>query len=372
MKVLLIGDASHYHATLGCALRDKGCDVTVASEGGMWMRTPYDISVNRPFPGLLGGAALYARMLAQPRLYKGYDVVQLVNPAFVQLRPHRLLHLFRRLRQNNGAVWLTALGTDTPYIEQCLDPNSQLRYNEWMVNGQPTEHYRQHSDVAQEWLSEPLRGLCREVYDGVDGVITDLYEYHLAARRWLPGEKVHYAGIPIESGERRAESGECLGNSINRKVRLFLGRHSYRLTEKGTDMLEQAARRIVGSHPDRCALDIVEDVPYDEYLSRLDNADIVLDQAYSYTPATNALLAMAKGKAVVSGGEEEYYQFIGEGRLRPIINARPDVDSLAEAIEKAVMNPDWLTQLRREGPEFVLRHNAAPVVAQLFLDAWQH
>ena len=50
----------------------------------------------------------------------------------------------------------------------------------------------------------------------------------------------------------------------------------------------------------------MQDVPYTEYLERLGKCDVLLDQLYSYTPATSALLAMAQGKVAVSGGEEEF------------------------------------------------------------------
>lgn len=38
----------------------------------------------------------------------------------------------------------------------------------------------------------------------------------------------------------------------------------------------------------------------------------------------NSLAAMARGTVVIGGGEEEYYEFIGETELRPIINVSPE------------------------------------------------
>ena len=45
----------------------------------------------------------------------------------------------------------------------------------------------------------------------------------------------------------------------------------------------------------------------------------IRDRFYSYTPSMNSLAAMARGTVVIGGGEEEYYEFIGETELRPII-----------------------------------------------------
>lgn len=125
------------------------------------------------------------------------------------------------------------------------------------------------------------------------------------------------------------------------------------------------------AHSDKCTLDIVENLPYSEYLKRLRNADIVLDQLYSYTPATNAMLAMAMGKVAVSGGEPEFYDFIGEKENHPIVNAVPDDDdALYRAVEDAVVHRERLADLGARSREFVVRHNDVDVVAKRFIDFW--
>ena len=47
MKILLLGDASNYHVALAKGLRTLGHDVTVASNGSKWMKTPRDIDLYR-------------------------------------------------------------------------------------------------------------------------------------------------------------------------------------------------------------------------------------------------------------------------------------------------------------------------------------
>ena len=58
------------------------------------------------------------------------------------------------------------------------------------------------------------------------------------------------------------------------------------------------------------------------------SSHVILDQLYSYTPATNAMLAMAQGIVAVTGAEPEFYDFIDEHDNRPIINAVPDDEAL--------------------------------------------
>ena len=97
MKVLLIGEYSNVHATLAKGLRELGHEVTVVSNGDFWKDYPRDIDVTRR-PGALGGLLLTARLFRLlPRL-RGYDVVQLINPMFFELKAERLFFFYRYLR----------------------------------------------------------------------------------------------------------------------------------------------------------------------------------------------------------------------------------------------------------------------------------
>ncbi len=124
-------------------------------------------------------------------------------------------------------------------------------------------------------------------------------------------------------------------------------------------------------HPGKAELTIVENRPYKEYIELLRSAHVVLDQAYSYTPATNALLAMAYGQNVVSGAEPEFYDFIGEHTNRPIINSPVEVDDMVAIFEKIILHPEQIRERGQRSREFVLKHNACETVARRYLDFWQ-
>lgn len=366
MRILLMGDASNYHRTLAGGLRSLGHEVTVASAGSGWMRTDRDIDLSRPCGGKLGGALLWAkarRLL--PRL-SGYDVVQIVSPNFLELRPHRIRSVFDELRARNGAVFLTALGNDSRYVEFAGDP-SRLRYSEWQVGGAPTRHAVEAAQTRREWLGEELRLHDNYIYSNIDGIGTALYEYHACCREMRDAPDLQYCGIPVDTAT--VERTCCL--DVPSKVRIFVGVQRGRMAEKGTDRMLAAAQEVVARHPDKSELVVVENRPYDEYIALMTSSHVMLDQLYSYTPATNALLAMARGMTVLSGAEPEYYDFIGEHENHPIVNALPDDEALRRQIEEVVMHSDRLPQTGTQGRKFVMKHNDSQVVAKRFLELWQ-
>jgi len=348
-------------------LRRLGHDVTVASAGSGWMNTRRDIDISRRLPGKAGGLWLWLRMLQllESRLSR-FDIVSLSSTGFVELKPERVALLFERIKKNNHRVFMTLLGNDTFYVDECIKPDGVLRLSEWSINHQPSPLTLAHPERISAWRAPELRQLANYIYDNVSGVTPVLYEYDAVARTHIPAEKIGYIGIPIDT---MTVTPVNLPAKIKR-VNLFLGRHRDRQVEKGTDILERAAKEVVARHPDKANLTIVENRPYSEYLNLLCKAHIVLDQLYSYTPATNALLAMARGLNVVSGAEPEYYNFIGEYDNRPIISADVRYPVLLENIERAVLDYETIYKRGRDGREFVVKHNDCVTVARRAIDFW--
>lgn len=383
MKILLIGDASNYHSALASGLKKLGHDVTVASNGSRWMDTDRNIDLYRR-PGKAGGAILWARLrtVLASRL-KGYDVVQIVNPIFVDLRPHRVAALFRRLKRDNGAVYLTALGTETAYVEMCLAPDCPLRYTEMMVEGRPTPFLAGPDGPGINlWLRDPLLSHSRMIYDNVDGVVTALYEYHLAMQRVFPSERIAYGGIPVELDSIPFVAADGPDRS---PLRVLLPYHAGREDEKGIGILHEIARSVPGID-----LQMVTGLRFDEFRRRLANCDVVLDQYYSYTPATTALMAMAMGKIVVTGAEPEFERFVGShvpafnvdpfnhaalaDFLRHAAAVKRDTGFLADNLFRTVSAPDGSTVRIPVGGEaarrFVCLNNDTEVVARRFVNLW--
>ncbi len=369
MKILLIGDASNLHVALAAGLRKLGHTVILASDGVMWMNTERDIDISRRFSGKLGGAVLYARFkwLLQTQ-FKGFDIVALASPSFASLRPERLQAIITTLKKNNGAVWLTSLGTDTSYVRNLTGKNPALAYSEYHSPSGLTQYSHSAPARLDQWLSPVLTAYDDFFYRNIDGAVSALYEYHRILEAEHPDIPLFYGGIPVDTETLPAPRLE-----IGHPVRVLMAAHKSRVGEKGEDILLNMLQELKKECGEAMELYTPERMPFHQFLPVLNEADIVGDQLYSYTPATTALMGMAMGTVPISGGEEEYYRFIGEDSLRPIINANPfDIDSTYIELRELIRHPEMLMEKKRQGMEFVRRHNEATVVAQRYLSAWTH
>ena len=355
------------HNCLAQELRARGHEACVASDGSRWMNAGRDIDLLRK-PGSMGTLAYLGKLLRALPSMRGYDVVQLSGLIFLQLRPERLTHLFDYLRRHNTLVVYSAMGTDVVYYDACHDGHT-FRYSDYLVGSEPSPYVVSAEYRAQRqdnWRAPFMRAHSDHVLAGIDGAVACLYEYYVP---YLPvlGERVVYAGIPVDT---RALEFRPIENEPT-KLRFFIGIQPDRTVIKGTDRLLQAARRVCDRFPHLCTLDVAERLPLAEYTRRMSAAHVLLDQIYSYTPATNALMAMAQGLVAVSGAEPEYYDLIGERHNRPIVNVDPTQEGDIDArLEWLVRNKSQLPAMSRASRDFVEKHNAAPVVAQRYLDFW--
>ena len=363
MRILLVGEYSNVHATLAEALRTLGHEVCVISNGDFWKDYPRDIDVARR-PGKWGGLQLMMRLCRLlPRL-RGYDVVQLINPMFFELKAERLYFFYDYLRSHNGKVFLGAFGMDWYWVHECVYKRP-LRYSDFNIGNQLRTD-AEAMKYRNDWLGTPKGKLNRYIADDCDGIITGLYEYDVCYRPYFP-EKTTFIPFPIKVPAKDVLTREAGSGPL----RLFIGINRERSAYKGTDIMLQAAQDVCRRHPDLIQLQIAESVPFAEYQQMMDRSDAILDQLYSYTPSMNALLAMSKGIVCIGGGEPEIYDIIGERELRPIINVEPTYESVVSALESLVLHPEQLPTLQQESRTYIHRHHDHLKVARRYLDAWQ-
>jgi glycosyltransferase involved in cell wall biosynthesis len=156
-----------------------------------------------------------------------------------------------------------------------------------------------------------------------------------------------------------------------KRTRFFIGIQRKRDAYKGTDIMYKALVKLATRYPDRIEIVKAESVPFAQYNRMMDHSDVLLDQLYSYTPAMNALCAMAKGLVVVGGGEEENYEILGEKELRPIVNVLPSFDDVYAKLEELIQHPEDIARLSAESIQYVRRHHDHRKVAERYVAFWK-
>ena len=377
MKILLLGEYSNVHWTLAEGLRKLGHQVTVLSNGDFWKDYPRDINLVRT-PGKWGGIRYMARLYSLlPRL-RGYDVVQLINPKFLEIKAERIFPIYRYLRRHNGKMVLGGFGMDYYWVSTCCN-EKPLRYSDFNIGDQ----LRTDEDALRErrdWLGTKKEELNRFIAEDCDAIVTGLYEYQVCYQPHFP-EKTTFIPYPIKAPSNLPQKGEAnakedssdaspfLGGTRG-AISLFIGINRSRSVYKGTDIMLRAAQAIKAQYPDRVDLQIAESVPFAQYQQMLDGADAILDQLYSYTPSMNPLMAMSKGIICIGGGEPENYDILGETELRPIINVQPTYESVYHELEQLVLHPERIPELKRQSVEYIRRHHEYLKVARQYEEVY--
>lgn len=361
MNILIVGDASNFNVTLADAMRQLGHNVLLMSEGSKWMNTARDIDISRQ-PGTIGAAKYLFRLFSLLTKMKGWDAVYIHTPTFLQLRPEKVGYFFDYLQRNNRYVVYSMIGTDSNYVKACLDCHT-FRYSDYRVGDELSPYAVENPSKEREWTTNEMQKLNDSVTEHSDLIIPCLWEYYHTYETIAPS-KLHYGGIPIATKNIEKH----LIEEEPERVRFFLGYHNDRMALKGTDRILEALRKVVSRHPDKAEMEIVTNVPYNEYVGKLNRSHVILDQLYSYTPATNALLGMARGMVAVSGAEPEYYDFIGETENRPIVNISPlDPQDIENKLEWIIANKRMLPELSRQSAAFVVKHNDSIMIAKKHL-----
>ena len=363
MRVLLLGEYSNVHATLAKGLRALGHEVTVASDGDGWKNYPRDIDLCRKSTRATDTVNyLYRLGRALPKL-KGYDVVQLINPVFTDLKAERIVPIYRYLRRNNRKMILGAFGMDYYYVKAGLDCTT-FRYSDFNI-GQELRVNADNDLFIADWINGKKGELNRMIASDCDGIVSGLYEYDTAYHPDFP-EKTKFIPFPIDLNDVTPRVPD--GNK--RKIRFFIGIQHNRDAYKGTDIMYRALMQLAKKYPDRIEIVRAESVPFEKYCRMMDRCDILLDQLYSYTPAMNALLAMAKGLVVIGGGEEENYEILNEKDLRPIVNVIPTQEDVFNKMEDLILHPNDIQRRSKESMEYVRRHHSLDKVSQQYIAFW--
>ncbi len=365
MKILLIGEYSNVHATLAEGLRALGHRVTVVSNGDFWKNYPRDIDLSRN-PGKRGGVSYLARTIALLPKMTGFDVVQLINPMFLELKAQRIIPIYKFLRKHNKKVFLGAYGMDYYWVHENIT-RKPLRYSDFNIgNALRTDEAAQSEQ--RDWIGTAKEKLNKMIAADCDGIIAGLYEYWACYKPIYPS-KTTFIPYPIKPKKTPFGLDE---KHPPYPLRFFIGISKGRSAYKGTDIMLAAAKAIKEKYPKKVELRIAEGIPFEQYTQMMKGADAILDQLYSYTPSMNPLEAMSQGIICIGGGEPENYEILGDKDLKPIINVLPNYENVYKALERMVEHPEEAEQLKMESVEYILRYHEYIKVAQQYVDFYQN
>lgn len=361
MKILLIGEYSNVHWTLAEGLRHLGHTVTVLSNGDFWKNYNRDISLTRT-SSKIGGVIYTMKLIKLLPKMTGYDIVQIINPMFFEIKAKWIFPIYKYLRSHNKKIILCGFGMDYYWVKTCCD-TMPLRYSDFNIG----THLRNNKDAIkerQDWLGTPKEHLNKYIANDCDSIVTGLYEYYICYKPYY-SDKTTFIPFPI-----KLEHGQCntyiKNKSVYNRIKIFIGINKTRNEYKGTDIMLKAAEQISKKYSNKVELIKAESIPFKQYVKLMIDSDILLDQLYSYTPAMNALQAMAKGIICVGGGEPENYEILNENILKPIINVLPNYNSVYESLERLILHPELIPILKKQSIEYIKKHHDYIKVAQQY------
>lgn len=349
-KILLIGEASFVHTTLKKGLTELGYSVTLASGGNNWHNAPRDIDLRRDMRwGFVGGLKVLWTLLRNAKKLCGNDVVQIHNYQIVPLRMYWNKKLLDFIKRHNRCVVKCCLGDDPQILS--MQEKGVPQYSDTFWNGMPQNTGLNRKRIEEHQLPECVE--CWEkASETADVLVACLYEYYLCYDTKEFRKKLRYIPLPIVIPPSKPKKRDG-------KIRILVGVQTDRDYMKGARKIAGWIETLRKQETSEIDIKYVENVPYDKYCLMLEEADVLVDQLYSYTPSMNSLAAMARGTVVVGGGEEAFYRFIGEEELRPIINVSPEYsdERNIEILRNALFTKGNIERLSQQSVAFVKKYH---------------
>lgn len=363
MRILFLGEASFLHNTLKKGLIARGHHVVLASDGNGWHNSPRDIDLRRNMRfGKLSGIMVLIKILCHLSTFCGNDIVQVHNYQFIPLMPRWNKWIFKFLKMTNKKVVKGCFGDD-PQIFM-MQSHGIPTYSDTFWNGHLQNVEENKERIAEQMIPE-VYDCWRYTCKYADALIPCLYEYYLCYHTSAYQDKLYYLPLPMEISSMDTST---IVKGKTAVIKVLVGLQPKREFIKGALKIAHFVEILAKKYPGKIDIKYVEGVAYEEYCRMIDEADVLVDQFYSYTPSMNSLAAMVRGTVVIGGGEEDFYNFIGEAELRPIINVSPEYSEAKNVsiIESAFFIDGNLTKLSLQSIEFVKKYHTYTSVAEAY------
>lgn len=376
MKILLIGEYSRLHNSLKEGLLHLGHEVTIIGDGDRFKNYPVDILlknnfsngvlkilrkiVYRLFKIDLQSISKQKQFNAQKDNLKGYDVVQLINERSFKTIPQTEKKLLKYIFENNKKVFLLSCGCDFISVKYAME--KKYRYSiltPFFENKATTKKF----GPVLLYLEKSHIELHDYIYKNISGVIATDIDYHLP----LINHKAYLGLIPNPINTDHIKNNF---NLISDRIVIFHGINTENYFKKGNDLFEKALDIIEKKHKKKVEIITTRNIPYRDYLNHYKKAHILLDMVYAYDQGYNALEAMAGGKVVFTGAEQEWLDYYGLKKDTVAINAEPDVEHIVSKLEWLINNPEQINKISKNARQFIEEKHNYINIAQEYIDHW--
>ncbi|WP_452231499.1 glycosyltransferase [Lacinutrix sp. MEBiC02595] len=376
MKILLIGEYSRLHNSLKEGLESLGAQVTIAGFADDFKNYPVDIYLEDSYNK---GVLLFVKKIIykltaiditslntrrQINKHKSklinYDVVQLINENPFCTLPKVEIKLLEYIFKHNKKVFLLSCGTD--YISVNYAFEKKFRYSIFTPYENNKVSKANYWNVLK-WRTEPFKQLHNYVFKNMQGVISSDLDYHLPMRNHNK-----YLGLipnPINTVKVKVEP-----INMTNKIVIFHGINDQNYYKKGNDIFDKALELIKDKYASKIEIIEARSLPYSEYIKSYNAAHILLDQVFAYDQGYNALEAMAKGKVVFTGAEQEWLDYYGIEEDTIAINALPDAEKIAKKLEWLILHPEKITEISKNARAFIEKEHDYILIAKKYLEAW--
>ena len=376
MRILLIGEFSRLHNSLKEGLVALGHVVIIVANGDGFKNYPVDLSTKAKWCetklGNIPRQLIFrltkfdiARIEFGIRFYlhldklKNFDVVQLINESPIQTTPRFERFLLKKLFAQNKKSFLLCCGVDYLVAKHLIEKKERYSImNPYFENPKLKKEF----SYILNFLSNNHKKTHDLVYQNIQGVICSDMDYVLAMQK----HPMFLGLIPNPINTDAIEFSEL---KIEDKIIIFLGINRGTYYTKGIAFFEKALEIIKVKYSSKIEIIIAENLPYLTYINQYNRAHIILDQVYSFDQGYNALEAMAKGKVVFTGAENEFTQYYNLTE-KVTINALPDVDYLINELEHLINNPNEIIAIGTRARNFIEKEHNYIEVANKYLSKW--
>ena len=377
MKILLLGEYSRLHNSLKEGLVALGHEVVLVGTGDDFKRFPVDIDVSsslekNKFTRKIGIAVIkltgvnifkkeiYRKLRKITPKLKDFDVVQLINEDAFDIYPKDAMRFYKQVFQQNNKIFLSGCGDDYHVINYYNQ--QKMRYS-ILTPFFKNKSLKKQFDFSLKYLSKPYKELHDFLVQHIEAVIPSDMDYA------IPYANFDKA-MPMIPNPINIDKIQVAKMKIDDKVNIFIGVNTLSYYKKGMDIALKALRRIETDFARQVSIVIAQNLPYDEYMQKYNDAHILIDQLYSYDQGYNALEAMARGKCVLTGAEKEfeaYYQL----KNQVAVNILPDEEDVYRKLSDLIKNKQKIIEIGQNARVFIEKEHNYKKIAQKYIDAWK-